>query len=105
MTIIGYVLVGFTSSLVTYLLFNSKVERDYHKYDDRLKELAVSVYRENQKTEAALQVFKYMGDTVKQNRDDLDELIPEFRNLKQWSYHYVQYLPANKRKENERAYK
>ena len=98
MTIIGYVLVGFISSLITYLLFNSKVERDYHKYDERLRELQMSVLRENQKTEAALQVFRYMGETVKLNRDDLDKLLPEFKNLKQWSYHYVQYLPAIRRR-------
>ena len=97
MVILGYIIVSLLSSLLTYLVFKHKVELDYSAYDERLEALAENVGRENAKTEAALQMFKFMNDTVKRNRDELDVLMPEFKALKSWSYEHVKYLPSRKK--------
>ena len=45
------------------------------------------------RADAAVGFLKIMNNTIKQNRDELDVLVPEFTKLKQWSYYYVQYMP------------
>ena len=99
MLIVTCALTAIFTSAVTYVLFKHKINGDYTKYHDILMKLARDVKVENQKTEAALHYFKYMNNTVRQNRDDLDVLLDDFRKLEQWSYHYVQYLPPKKKRE------
>lgn len=95
--IIIALLSGLMGAYGMYLLCNEKERREYKEYDKQLKFLTDNSNTAIERADAAVSFLKMMGEQIRHNRDDLDMLLPEFTKLKQWSYHYVQYMP---RKEN-----
>ena len=84
---------GLVSSFGMYLLCTEKERKDYAAYDKQLQILRTEAETAIRRADAAVGFLKIMNNTIKQNRDDLDVLVPEFTKLKQWSYYYVQYMP------------
>lgn len=86
-----------------YLLCTEKERKDYEVFDKRLQIARAEAETAIRRADATVNFLKIMNDTIKQNRDDLDHLVPEFTKLKHWSYHYVQYMPRREKNVKTKA--
>lgn len=93
-----FIIVGLVAGLIsaygTHLLLTEKERRDYEKYQDSLTDILDRCERTEIASANAVRVASVMAGTIKHNRDELDEWIPEFQRMKRWMYEYVSYRPA-----------
>lgn len=84
---------GLLSAYGMYLLMQEKERREYKQYGEKLEHLLQRTQNSEQASLNAINAFRVMSNTVGKNRDELDEIVPEFKNLKRWVYEYVSYKP------------
>lgn len=92
---------GLLSAYGMYILMQEKERREYKEYGNRLDDLLKRTQNAEQAGINAIKAVQVMSGTVGKNRNELDEIIPEFKNLKRWVYEYVSYKPNLKGSKNE----
>ena len=97
------IVAGLMGSIATYLILTDQERKDFTKMKNDIQAIKESAHDAECFSKNAIGYYTELSKTVKQNRDDLDELIPNFTNLKHWAYGYVQYMPGRSKNEQTKA--
>ena len=92
------VLIAFASGLMSavsmYMLMTDRERQDYKAYKADLSQLKADVKGVTNGIMNSIGYTDAIAKIVEKNRDELDEVVPEFRALKRWAYSYVSYRPG-----------
>ena len=99
---------GMIAAVATYLLCSEKELHDYKQYQEDMIFVGTAAKQLANQVEMIGSAVASWQEKIALNRHDLDVIMTEFINLKQWAYGYVSYEPRIKmkvkeQKENEQA--
>lgn len=97
------IVAGLMGSIATYLILTDQERRDLTRIKEDVQTIKESAHDAECFSKNAIGYYTELSKTVRKNRDDLDELLPNFTNLKHWAYGYVQYMPRRSKDEQAKT--